>query len=454
MPTRKLESIVELLRHTVADETVDISDELLRQYHPADVVRALKKLDERERRELTEPMPTGLRAWLLPFTPRRLVDELLAGLEDPGIAEVLDKMPADDAVDLLESMSRRRRKAILKHAGPRLRATLDSLLESVPESAGAIMTTEFLTLDGRLSVAEAVDTIERVAADVETPYAAYVITEEDHLRGVISLRELLSAPGDDTVEELMRTEPVVAHVDEDQEEVAGKIERYDVLALPVVDDMGRLVGVVTHDDVLDVAAEEATEDFQKAAAIAPLKRAYHDSAVFHLFQKRIGWLLLLILVNLVSSGIIEAYEATLEQIIALAFFIPLLIDSGGNTGTQSATVMVRALATGEVKMRQWFKALGKELFVGLTLGVVMGLGSALLGFYRGDWALAVVVGLSMGVIVVTANLIGTLLPFVLTKFNIDPAVASSPLITSIADAAGLFIYFGIATAFLQAGMIG
>ncbi len=453
MPSRTALDIIDALRLVAAGDGDSRIESSLHDHHPADLVDAFDDLSEDERSRLLQNLSPRLLAYLFPYLSEPQFEAVRALRSDADLATVLEELSSDDAVDLLEQLSRRRRRTLVDALDPARRATLRPLLRSVPESAGTLMTTELLALAGDVDVDDALQVVRRRAKEVETPYAIYVVTDEDHLRGVVSLRELLAADPGTTLEELMHPDPATVHVDDDQEVAADVLGRYDLVALPVLDDQGHLVGVITHDDIFDVATEEATEDFQKGAALAPLERSYTESRVFRLFQKRIGWLMLLIVVNLVSSGIIEAYEATLEQIIALAFFIPLLIDSGGNTGTQSATVMVRALATGEIELRQWWRALAKEVFVGLSLGAVMGLGSALLGFYRGDIGLALVVGLSMGAIVIAANLIGTLLPFLLTKLNIDPAVASSPLITSVADAAGLFIYFGIATAFLSAGLI-
>lgn len=226
------------------------------------------------------------------------------------------------------------------------------------------------------------------------------------------------------------------------------ITRYDVFSIPVVDGRNVLLGVVTADDVFDVAEEEATEDFQKGAAVNPLKSSYREATLWELFGKRFPWLLALIGVNLLSSTVIAVYEDLLQTAIALTFFMPLLLGTGGNTGSQAATLVVRALSTGDLEPTDWLRGVGKEMLVGLTLAVAMGLCTALLGFWRGDWHLALVVALSMAGIVVWTNLMGTVLPFVLVRLRMDPAVASSPLITSVSDVTGLIIYFLIARAIL------
>jgi magnesium transporter len=248
------------------------------------------------------------------------------------------------------------------------------------------------------------------------------------------------------IRDIMCPDVISVRADQDREFVAQELAKYDFLAMPVVDEQNRLVGIVTFDDVADVLEAEATEDFHRTAAVAPLARGYKQSNVWTLYHRRIGWLIALVFVNLVSSGVIAAYEEILVANIALAFFLPLLIDSGGNTGSQAATLIVRALATDEVRLKHLGKVVGKELLVGLSLGLTMALASFVLGLFRGGGIeVGLIVGLSMFCIVIVTNLIGVLLPFLLTSLRFDPAVASSPLITTVADALGLLVYFTIAT---------
>ena len=264
----------------------------------------------------------------------------------------------------------------------------------------------------------------------------------------IELQQFVLAAPTDRVDALMDRSVATLSPYSDREEAVGLMGKYDLVALPVVDSGGVLLGVVAVDDVMDVAEEEATEDFQKSAAVEPLKMSYEGAGVWSLYRKRIPWLALLVLVNLAASSVIAAYEETLSAAIALAFFIPLLIGSGGNAGAQAATLMVRALATGDIREKQWPRTLLKELAVGGTLGVTMGATAWFFGVIRGGLDIAIVVGLAMLAIVVAANMIGVVLPFLLSRLGIDPAVASSPLITSIADVAGLVIYFWLASTLL------
>ena len=220
------------------------------------------------------------------------------------------------------------------------------------------------------------------------------------------------------------------------------------MVLPVVDEEDRLVGIITVDDVITIAKEEATEDIHKAGSVIPLETSYKSAGVLTLYSKRVGWLLVLILVTLISSGVVAAFEETLSAALVLTFFIPLLIGTGGNTGCQSATLMVRALVTGDVKLSSWFRTFGKELLVGALLGLTLGVAGWLLGAFRGGLLIGLIIGLTMLAIVVIANLVGVVLPFILTRLRLDPAVASSPLITTIMDAIGLLTYFTIAKIFL------
>jgi len=307
------------------------------------------------------------------------------------------------------------------------------------------MTPDYLAVRPHWTIGQALDHIRKMGRQSETINMIYVTDPAWKLLDALELPLFILSDPELKVSDIMDDTFVSVSAFDDREEAVQVVQKYDKTVLPVVDSEGILLGIVTVDDLLDVAEEEATEDFHKTAAVAPLRTSYRETSIFSLFSKRISWLVVLVFVNLISSGIIEAYEQVLASAIALSFFIPLLIGSGGNTGAQSATLMVRAIATGDLQLNQWFRAAGKEILVGIALGIAMGLTSWVLGFYRGGAEIGIVVGLSMVAIVLAANIIGTILPFLLTRFNIDPAVASSPLVTTIVDAVGLLIYFSIAS---------
>lgn len=414
---------------------------------------AFIELDKHDRVLAFHAFPRPLSADVFSYLDIDQANRLLENLTDEDTRQLLANLKPDDRTQLLEELPGQVTQRLLNLLNPADLIEARQLLGYPEESVGRLMTPDYVALRPEWTIRRSLDHIRKMGKDSEIISIIYITTSDWKLIDALPLRRLILADLDDTVQSLMDESFVSLSAFDDREEAVRALSRYDVVALPVVDSGGVLLGIVTVDDVLDVAEEEATEDFHKGAAVNPLDRRYTETSISILVQKRIGWLLILIVVNLISSGVIAAFEDTLNTIIALAFFIPLLIGSGGNTGAQSATIMVRALATGDVKVQEWFRTVLKEVSVGMVLGFVMGFASVFLGLFIGGWALGLVVGLSMAGIVLVANLVGTFLPFILTRFHVDPAVASSPLITTIADASGLLIYFGIATAFINAGYI-
>jgi magnesium transporter len=319
------------------------------------------------------------------------------------------------------------------------------LLGYPEESVGRLMTPDYVAVRPEWSIRQALKHIRSKGTDSETINVIYVTDGSWVLLDALSLRRFILANPEDPVSQIMDYSFVGISAFKDREEAVRMIQHYDLVALPVLDSGGVLIGIATIDDLMDVAQEEATEDFHKVAAVAPLKTSYRESSVWLLYRKRIIWLSVLLFVNLIASGVIAAYEEMLISTITLAFFIPLLIATGGNAGAQSATLMVRAIATGDVKLSQWLWATGREMAVAGLLGLTMGIASSVLGIFRGGLEIGIVVGLAMVLIVLVANFIGVVLPFLLTRIRVDPAVVSNPLITSVADVTGLIIYFSIAT---------
>jgi len=380
-------------------------------------------------------------------------EALIEALSGEKLQSILNELSPDDRTRLLEEMPAEVSQKLLGTLGPEQLKHAKTLLAYPEESVGRAMTTNYVWVPAGLTAQEALEHIRKNADGKETLNIIYVADKEGKLIADIRLGSLLLADPEMKVEEIDDRPLVSLNASLDQEEGLRIFEKYDRMALPVVDSLGHMLGIITHDDMSDVAKEEATEDIHKAGGMLPLPLSYREASIWALFQKRVGWLVILVGVSLVSSGVIEAYEETLAAVLTLAFFIPLLIDSGGNTGSQSATLMVRALATGDVELRHWWRVLLKELSVGITLGVAMGVASGALGIFRGGWEIGAIVGLSMICIVIMANLLGVLLPFILTRLRLDPAVASSPLITTVVDASGLIIYFSIATWFLQRSLV-
>ncbi len=422
--------------------------EVLLQLFDADLAEVLMALSPEQRAAAFQLLPRERAAAVFPFfsepQQQKLVNELGAG----QLADLLNEMNPDDRTEFFEGLSERVVPELLAILEPAERQEARNLLQYPPESVGRLVTTDYLTVRPEWTVQQVLNHIRLAGREAETLDTLYVVDAAGRLIDDVPLRDVLLADPGRRTESLIDGQVVTLKADDDREQAVRTMEHYDRPVIPVVDDRQEMVGVVTFDDVADVAEEEATEDFHLAAAVAPLAVAYDQASVWSLYHRRIGWLVILVFVNLVSSGIIAAYEDVLEATIALAFFLPLLIDSGGNTGSQAATLVIRALATGEIRLRQWLTTMLKEIGVGLALGLTMALASLGLGAFRGGYEVGLVVAISMACIVVTTNLVGVLLPFLLSRLKIDPAVASSPLITTVADAMGLLIYFTVATSLL------
>lgn len=419
-----------------------------------EVADLIPELEKRDQVLFFHALPRERAADVFSYMGLEEQNALLAVLTDEDTRHLLADLRPDDRTQLLEELPGQVTQRLLNLLSQEDLKEARQLLGYPEESVGRLMTPDYIAIRPEWTIRRAIEQVRRRGRDSEIISIVYVVDANWKLIDALSIRRLILADLDTTVEEIMDTSFVSLSAFEDREEAVRALARYDLVALPVVDSDGILVGIVTVDDVLDVAEEEATEDFHKAAAVSPLRTSYKETSIWWLVRSRIGWLAILVFVNLISAGVIAAYEETLATIIALSFFIPLLIGSGGNTGAQSATLMVRAIATGDVVGSEWLKILGKEMLVGIMLGVVMGILSTFLGIFVGGFYIGIIVGLAMCGIVLVANLLGTILPFLLTKVKLDPAVASSPLITTIADATGLLIYFSIAAAFIRAGLVG
>lgn len=437
-----------ILKSLLEGDNAQAAIQAAQNMHPADVAETLRELSLEEQEEFILLLPNKQAAQILQEMDLSEEATIIDRLEPTRAADILKLMYTDEAADVLTELEKEKAEELLALMND-LGLELKELMEYEDDTSGGLMATEYITVNEDITVGEVLAHLRKVAPSAENAYYIYVVKADQTLLGVVSLRELVIAHVGTRVGQIMRKEIIKVPEHMDQEEVARLFEKYGFLVLPVVDEEGKLLGVITVDDVLDVARKEATEDIHKAGSVSPLRDEYSNTSVWTLFVKRIGWLVGLIFVNLISSGIMAAYEETLSAAIVLAFFIPLLIDTGGNTGSQSATLVVRALVTGDIKLSHWARTLGKELGVGALLGVTLGLAGCLLGLFRGGFVIGIVVGLTMLVIVVISNIIGMLLPFALTKLNLDPAVASSPLITSISDATGLIVYFSIASWFLK-----
>lgn len=373
--------------------------------------------------------------------------ELARAFSDKDINEMLELLFIDDAVDFLEEMPANVVKRVLQQTEPERRSLINHYLQYPEDSAGSIMTAEFIDLKQRTTVGEAIHRLRTKGQDRETIYTCYVTNQSRVLEGVISVKNLLLAKDEEKVGDLMEDDIISVHTASDQEEVARLFSKYDLLSMPVVDNEGRLVGIVTIDDVIDVIEEEATEDFEKMAAMSPSEKPYLKTSVFEHSRKRVLWLLILMVSGMLNGYIIESYEQALVTIPTLITFMPMLMDTGGNAGSQSSTMIIRGMALHEIRLKDSLKVLWKELGISLIVGAIIAVVNLGRIYYFTDagFAVAAVVSFSLLVTIMMAKVIGGLLPILAKALHLDPAIMAAPLITTLVDAGALFIYFHIAT---------
>ncbi len=317
------------------------------------------------------------------------------------------------------------------------------------DTVGKLMKPEFIAIQELNTVDEALLYVRENVQNKKNIHYLYIIGRDQKLKGALSIRELLSASGNQQITNIMVSNVISLSTDIDQEKAAKIFRDSDLVSIPVVNRLQQLVGVVHVEDILDVMQQEATEDFHKMAPVSSLEASLKDASIFTLYRKRIAWLVVLVFMNIFSGAGIAHFEEIIESTIALVFFLPLLVDSGGNAGSQASTLMIRAMAVGDIKLKDWLRLFTKEISVSLFLGLTMALAVSSIGYYRGGIDIAVVVSLTMVLIVMVGSLIGMSLPFIFRKMKLDPATASAPLITSIADIVGVLIYFSIATWYLN-----
>jgi len=416
-----------------------------------DLADALVDLPPRDRALLFRALPQSIATETFPLLPKPERDALLEVLTDAEMRALLDELPPDDRTVLLGELPGEVTQRLLNMLTPEDLAEARGLLGYPADSVGRLMTPDYVAVRPDWTIARALDHIRARGHESETLNVVYVVDGRWRLIDDLPLKRFVLARPEASVASIMDHTYVTVEAHDDRERAVEMMQRYDRVALPVVDRQGVLLGIVTVDDVFDVATAEATEDFHLAAAVQPLRHGYMETSVWTLYRSRIGWLAGLVLVNLLSSGVIAAFEDVLLASVALAFFIPLIIDTGGNAGAQSATLLIRALSTRDVRFDQWAKVLGREVLMGAALGITLGAMGFALGLFRGGAAIGLVVFLTITTMLVLTNLLGAVLPFVLTRLRRDPAVASGPLITSIADTVGLLIYFGYAVLLLGTG---
>ena len=427
----------------------DLKD-FLSKLNAIDLADILETLDQEQCvilfRSLNKDAAANVFSYLSPETKENLIKLL----SDPELANIVNELFIDDAVDFIEEMPANVVKRILKNASEDTREQINQLLQYQEDSAGSIMTTEYVDLKGEMTVEDAFKRIRAVGMDKETIYTCYVVDNRRILDGVVTVRTLLLADAQDRVGAIMNSNVIYAFTSDDREEVAEKFQRYDLIAMPVVDAERHLVGIITVDDVMEVLEEESTEDFHRMAAIEPSDEPYLASGVFELAKKRIFWLLILMVSATLSAGIITHYEHLLSVFPALIAAIPMLMDTGGNAGSQSSTLIIRGMAVGEIHVRDTMKVLWKELRVSFLVGGTLALVNiAYKWLLSGNFKLSLIIGLSLFATVVFAKAIGSMLPMLAKTLKLDPALMAAPIVTTIVDACGLVVYFWVAEAVMH-----
>lgn len=423
----------------------------------ADIAAVFEDLDEERTPLLFRLLPKELAAETFAELSPEIQEQLITGFSDKELRELVSELYVDDAADLVEEMPANVVKRILAQADPQMRSEINQILRYPENSAGSIMTTEYVSLRPQMTIAEAIQRIRRTGVDKETIYTCYV-TVERKLLGTVSVKDMLLAPNENIpVSEIMDEHVISVNTMTDQEEVAQMLSKYNFLALPVVDTDGRMVGIVTFDDAMDVLVEETTEDIEKMAGMLPSEKTYLRSTPWDLFKHRIPWLMLLMVSATFTGMIITGFESKLAAQVVLTAFIPMLMDTGGNSGSQASVTVIRALSLGELELRDLPRVVWKEIQTAVLCGValaalcfakIMLFDRLLLGNTDITALTAFVVCATMAVTVLVAKIVGCTLPMVAKKLGFDPAVMASPFITTIVDALSLLVYFGIASALL------
>ena len=432
---------------------------LLDSMNPADIATILVEVDEKDLPIVFRILPKELAAEVFSYLESDMQQFLIEKLSDTELKIVLDELYLDDTVDIIEEMPANIAKRILSQSDANTRKKINQLLAYPEDSAGSIMTTEYIDLKKNMTVDDAFDRIRKIGFDTETIYSCYVIDRSRHLLGLVSLKDLLLNPKDCIIGDIMEENVIFANTLDDKEDVAGQFEKYDFMALPVVDKENRLVGIITVDDAIDVIQEEATEDIEKMAAILPSDKTYFKTGVFATFKSRIPWLMLLMISATFTGAIISSFEHKLTAIPALIAFIPMLMDTGGNSGSQSSVTIIRAISLGDIEFSDIFKVIWKELRVAFCCSIALAAVSFVklwlvdyLIFHTFDTVKQMLeisdVCITLYITIIVAKFVGCVLPILAKKIGFDPAVMASAFITTIFDAIALLVYFRIAVAVL------
>ena len=449
--TETLEKIQSLIDSKNIRELRTLTEDM----NDADIADTLEQLDPESRvilfRALSRDMAAEVFAHLIPDTKEALVSQLTA----PELGRIVDELFLDDAADLAEELPADVVNRILANASPETRRGINQLLQYQEDSAGSIMTTEYISLRPDMNVEESFKHIREVGTDKETLYTCYVTDPKGVLIGVVTVRTMLLSQYADKIQDIMTdTNLITVNTNDDREKVTELFQKYDFMAVPVVDSQNHLVGIVTVDDAMEVLEEESTEDFHKMAAMLPMDEPYLSMSIGELAKKRVIWLMVLMISATLSGSILNHYQSVFAALPALIASIPMLMDTGGNAGSQSSTLVIRGIAVGELKLRDAFTVLFKEIRVSLIVGG----GLAFVNFFykyamSGDWLLSLTVGISLFATVIFAQTVGGMLPLLAKSLGFDPALMAAPIVTTIVDAGSLTMYFAVASKIMDVGSV-
>ena len=432
------------------EKKYNVLKEKLKEINSADIPPLLEELDKESVVKLFRILPKEQAGEAFSYMEPYMKEKLIQDLTDAELKGILNELFMDDTVDLIEEMPSNVVKKILKVVNAKDRKIINELLQYPEDSAGSIMTTEFIDLKETMTVEQALQRIRDIGIDSETIYNCYVLNRNRVLLGMINIKEILISKKEQIIKDLMTTNVISVNTLEDQEDAAKIFDKYDMYALPVVDTENRLVGIITVDDAINVLQDETAEDFEKMAAMSPNEKGYFETSVFKHAKNRIVWLLVLMLSSAITGGIITNYEEAFAAVPLLVAFIPMIMGTGGNCGSQSSTLIIRGLATDEIELKDLFKALWKEFRVSIIVGVVLAIVNGIrIMIQYNDLQLAIVIGLTLIATVALSKALGCLLPMFAKKLKLDPAIMATPLITTLVDIFSILVYFQIATAIMH-----
>ena len=432
------------------EKKYNVLKEKLKEINSADIPPLLEELDKESVVKLFRILPKEQAGEAFSYMEPYMKEKLIQDLTDAELKGILNELFMDDTVDLIEEMPSNVVKKILKVVNAKDRKIINELLQYPEDSAGSIMATEFIDLKETMTVEQALQRIRDIGIDSETIYNCYVLNRNRVLLGMINIKEILISKKEQIIKDLMTTNVISVNTLEDQEDAAKIFDKYDLYAVPVVDNENRLVGIITVDDAINVLQDETAEDFEKMAAMSPNEKGYFETSVFKHAKNRIVWLLVLMLSSAITGGIITNYEEAFAAVPLLVAFIPMIMGTGGNCGSQSSTLIIRGLATDEIELKDVLRALWKEfrvsIIVGITLAIVNGIRIMI---QYNDIQLAIVIGLTLIATVALSKALGCLLPMFAKKIKLDPAIMATPLITTLVDIFSILVYFQIATAIMH-----